>query len=979
MAKIPIILEPGRADGKLATSNAIFDENKGMFQSEINDIQDTLTSDNPNKPLSANQGKILKELLDTKVIESGGVPIDTEPTEGNTTNVVNSDGIYKALSKKVNNITFEERNKNQDEKLTELKNKTEVLEFTNNNSINLLDWKKYEGSDIKSYITEINQLKLIVKIGVLADQNVQYTAMMWVGNQPLKNAELYSRPYSTALKNVVGEGANIGNFITIPSNADAVVFYAANQAMLDKVTALGDSPITHIELIPTSVYSSVGITKKFPFAPYDSDRIKRIETSLSQVSDKVENIIINELGNSEDKGISQKIATDNFAKQDAIIEENKNSIGLINKELDFKEYDSINKADWEEWKGKVLYEVITKNNDLILHMPILNNLVEGKQYVAQVWLDGIIDKAGVLLARWYSYEKKNVTTGDAIIGNDITYQAASDGTLPDGICLYSPSDVFLNKIKDASGKKITHIQLIEKEVNDHEGSTQFPYIGGLRSERLANIEESITKLEEREVENKYSTRNNIYGISYNNNTGEVLRIADAVGKNNKYLVGNEYVGETNDFDNIFPWCDIKMCNVKEVDGNKVVTYKGEDDFALDGSNGEVMVEIPKFYSMRTIDGNLDCICISGEKKSGFHLEPMFFDSESGGELDYVYIGRYKATKDTDGVHSKTNSQATCSISLEGFKQASNNNIIDFVTMLGLQKLMSIEFACVDFSRIMGGLSYIPYHGRISSAESVVNSNTLLIQGSNTAYQDTGTSPVDNIWVGMQFAFADWLPNGQTPNFSPLNNRIITSVSPISTDVSGKHQRRITFDGEPITCEVNKKYVYCTPQNSGLTDNMSYHTGRCGLGAQAYGDQFQYRGIEGFIGNCGEMLEGVIVKNLELYYTPDKSKYGDLSKYIKMSYKLPLQNGYRTVVTTKMGYDRKNPLINCPISYEEDAKQETFYGDPIFTYDNVDVEYVGYWGMQLDAGAGNGLYTERFWFKRTDTSPLYGSRLVYRSL
>ena len=33
MAKIPIILEPGRADGKLATSGAIFDENKGIFQS----------------------------------------------------------------------------------------------------------------------------------------------------------------------------------------------------------------------------------------------------------------------------------------------------------------------------------------------------------------------------------------------------------------------------------------------------------------------------------------------------------------------------------------------------------------------------------------------------------------------------------------------------------------------------------------------------------------------------------------------------------------------------------------------------------------------------------------------------------------------------------------------------------------------------------------------------------------------------------
>lgn len=99
MAKIPIILEAGRADGKLVTSNSIFDENKGMFQSEINDIQDTLNSDNSNKPLSAKQGKVLKELLDAKVIEVGTVPIDTEPIEGNTTHIVSSDGLAKEFNK----------------------------------------------------------------------------------------------------------------------------------------------------------------------------------------------------------------------------------------------------------------------------------------------------------------------------------------------------------------------------------------------------------------------------------------------------------------------------------------------------------------------------------------------------------------------------------------------------------------------------------------------------------------------------------------------------------------------------------------------------------------------------------------------------------------------------------------------------------------------------------------------------------------
>ena len=99
MAKIPTILESGRADGKLVTTNSIFDENKSMFQSELNDIQDTLTSDNSNKPLSAKQGKILKDLLDSKVIEAGSIPIDTKPIEGNITHLVNSDGLAKEFNK----------------------------------------------------------------------------------------------------------------------------------------------------------------------------------------------------------------------------------------------------------------------------------------------------------------------------------------------------------------------------------------------------------------------------------------------------------------------------------------------------------------------------------------------------------------------------------------------------------------------------------------------------------------------------------------------------------------------------------------------------------------------------------------------------------------------------------------------------------------------------------------------------------------
>ena len=107
MAKIPIILEPGRADGKLVASDSIFDKNKNKFQNKINqeveerlnDVKDTLNSDSTTTPLSAKQGKVLKDLLDSKVIETGSIPIDSEPILGNTTHIVNSDGLAKEFNK----------------------------------------------------------------------------------------------------------------------------------------------------------------------------------------------------------------------------------------------------------------------------------------------------------------------------------------------------------------------------------------------------------------------------------------------------------------------------------------------------------------------------------------------------------------------------------------------------------------------------------------------------------------------------------------------------------------------------------------------------------------------------------------------------------------------------------------------------------------------------------------------------------------
>lgn len=63
----------------------------------------TLTETGEGKVLDARQGKILKDLIDAKVIEAGGVSFDTIPTK-DSTNPVTSNGIREAMDEQAESI-----------------------------------------------------------------------------------------------------------------------------------------------------------------------------------------------------------------------------------------------------------------------------------------------------------------------------------------------------------------------------------------------------------------------------------------------------------------------------------------------------------------------------------------------------------------------------------------------------------------------------------------------------------------------------------------------------------------------------------------------------------------------------------------------------------------------------------------------------------------------------------------------------------
>lgn len=144
------------------------------------------------------------------------------------------------------------------------------------------------------------------------------------------------------------------------------------------------------------------------------------------------------------------------------------------------------------------------------------------------------------------------------------------------------------------------------------------------------------------------TDNDIAGleVDYENNT--FTRLAGAVGKSG----GSDF--------NVFPtYAGMRRCIL--ADDGTVVAYYGDSGYVEDGSAGQVMVEIPKFYykvvpmklQKQIQEGENDTnrkgyhllkarYYISATPKTGFKVHPVFINRITGNIVDYVYIGAYGA-------------------------------------------------------------------------------------------------------------------------------------------------------------------------------------------------------------------------------------------------------------------------------------------------------------------------------------------------
>ena len=196
-----------------------------------------------------------------------------------------------------------------------------------------------------------------------------------------------------------------------------------------------------------------------------------------------------------------------------------------------------------------------------------------------------------------------------------------------------------------------------------------------------------------------------FGLEWNQTTDSYTRLGDAVGltvTNN----GSDGV-KTSDFSQYAPWSGMKLVNL--ADNLTVNAYYGDVDFKFDGTNGQVMVEVPKFYYKTELDTATDRIFRRWVCEIKLDVDYKIAPSHvvGGVEKDFIYIGAKLAYNNGGTLESKSNVSPTVNQTIATFRgQAENRGVgwslIDGHSIFMIwQFLFPIEFGTFKSQESLG--------------------------------------------------------------------------------------------------------------------------------------------------------------------------------------------------------------------------------------------------------------------------------------
>ena len=472
---------------------------------------------------------------------------------------------------------------------------------------------------------------------------------------------------------------------------------------------------------------------------------------------------------------------------------------------------------------------------------------------------------------------------------------------------------------------------------------------------------------------------NYYGVKWNLNDGDDLgvRCFDAVGKSATIGVGS--TDGSSDFDSIYPWSEIKRCNIKaNTNGAPVVTFEGESGFALDGTNGDVFVRIPKFAYERYIENGYEYRVIS---RFGTP-HPAFI--EDGKELDEVFISAFEGYIDTGnklrsigGVIPSSNETPQTFLD-DAQANGSNYSLYDSRCVDLVFTLFAVEYGCRNTNHVLGyGLSDFEQPATYSAKDLIT-----------TAASNTNTVRTAK-WTAEQKGY---MPVGSNITVCDTSQDNILTQAKVTACVDGADYTDWTFDGDPITVTTNCfigsaafNTNWCEDAPSGA---LSWHTGRANwINNSITRNAIRYRWIENILGNLWHYLPDVTFDALQMYVCKNMKDYVMHKKtapYLPQG-ALFLENndngdkadvvGSNYWITT---LDDNTFVKGVPFgrTYDKDLTSVKAFGG-YYYLKNTLVSIAN--GGGFDHLYRSNIMTQRAWIATTQKWYLYGARLMFKAI
>lgn len=416
------------------------------------------------------------------------------------------------------------------------------------------------------------------------------------------------------------------------------------------------------------------------------------------------------------------------------------------------------------------------------------------------------------------------------------------------------------------------------------------------------------------------------------------RVGAAVGLVAKAAVGNGTV--QNDFmASVYPYNSVKPCNVAE--DMSVNAYLGDADFQWDGSNGDVMLEVPQVYTARYFETDSDGVeweyrWVAAGPVGRCHLDHAFTDGDRQSEK--IYIPIFNGSLNTEGtkleskagvfpLHNKTRAQFRTLCTAKGDKWC----LDDVWTMHLLDTLFIVMFAGTNAQTILGrGRSEMPYDNA---------ANVALQARNNTNYITIAKSWAERFTVGQGIGIGT-----SAGSQSVFAERTVTQITDSAEIESASN---IFFDGDPVNITTDH-HVWSCVQKTGATIEMQSANGRVEGVDGRTAVRFLY--IEDWFGNMWQFRDGDNIKKFQHYYCNKRSSYADKvyeGDYFKVGYEASQTGGY----VKKFGYDPEWPEIE--ICVDATGSSGTYFPDYYWAAEGGELVRSG--GNVADGVAGGPFY------------------------